>query len=216
MVLRRFPIGCCDGLGQTQSQQSTQRCRVSTGFCWRSSASSHRTSQRLHVQPIPYPVHQAGSHWQTSVPNARSPVIVDRVTTVASRSDHGNHSSTTARNVDGSRFSARKQERLGRFVSSRCVPALGRGGTPASFSRQLCLGAFFQSLQVLWHLLVQLLILERTVEPGDAVLLLPAVVDHLKDMWIHWEGCSPKGVQQVDRIRPELSFVVPTPAQRVV
>ena len=142
-VHRSFPIGCCDGLGQTQSQQSTQRCLVSTGFCWHSSASSHRTPHRLHVLPIPFLVRPAGSHRQTSVLNARSPVIVDRAMTVASRSDHGNHSSTTARNVDGSRFSARKQERLWRFVSYRCVTALGRGDTPAAFSRRLCRGASY-------------------------------------------------------------------------
>ena len=75
---------------------------------------------------------------------------------------------------------------------------------------------FIQSLQVLWHLLVQLWVLEWTVEPGDAVLLFPAVVDHLEDMWIHLEGSSPKGVQKVDRVRPESGFVVPTPAQRVI
>ena len=48
------------------------------------------------------------------------------------------------------------------------------------------------------------------------MLLFPAVVDHLKDMWIHLEGSSPKGVQKVDRVRPESGFVVPTPAKRVV
>ena len=73
-----------------------------------------------------------------------------------------------------------------------------------------------QSLQMLWHLLIQLWVLEWTVETSNAVLLFPAFIDHLEDMWIHLEGSSPKDVQQVDRIRPESGFVVPSSAQRVI
>ena len=73
-----------------------------------------------------------------------------------------------------------------------------------------------QTLQVLWHLLVQLWVLEWAVEPGDAVLPFPTVVDHLEDMRVNLERSSPKGVQKVDRVRPESGFVVPPPAQRIV
>ena len=48
----------------------------------------------------------------------------------------------TARSEDGSRFPRGNKNSLGALCLLD-VPALGRGDTPASFSRQLCLGAFY-------------------------------------------------------------------------